>query len=99
MPGHWVGATPRNLPPNWPTITKHIHARDGHRCTAQRRDGTRCPAPSTDIDHIGSRDNHTPANLQALCAWHHARKTAQQGNTARRPVTTRRPPEQHPGLT
>jgi 5-methylcytosine-specific restriction endonuclease McrA len=61
-----------------------------------------CRQPATDVDHItpahlgGSNED---ANLQALCSWHHARKTSQEANAARPPRPPRaRLPELHPGV-
>ena len=90
------------LPNNWATIRRRILNRDGNRCTATRNDGTRCPAPATDVDHItpasqGGTDDDT--NLAALCKWHHDRKTGREANAARPRLAPRnRPAEQHPGM-
>jgi 5-methylcytosine-specific restriction endonuclease McrA len=61
-----------------------------------------CGRPEADqVDHIGDRDNHDPANLAAIhddpC---HRHKTAMQGvaTKARIREGRRRPPEPHPGL-
>lgn len=99
MPGGWIGSTRRErLPADWHTIVARILARDERRCRAVLSDGTRCTETATDVDHIVRGDDHRDANLQALCSWHHRRKTAAEGNAARRPLTNRRAPERHPGL-
>lgn len=93
------------LPPGWRTTRHRILHRDQHQCTATLPDGTRCPTPATDVDHItpahlGGTDHDT--NLASLCDWHHQRKTAAEANAIPRPgrfQSTRRPPEPHPGLT
>lgn len=99
----WTSSTRRaDLPGNWDTVRWRILARDGHRCTAVMRDGARCPATTgLEVDHIGDRRDHSEANLQTLCAWHHKRKTASESAAGRRrsPRERRaRPSEAHPGL-
>lgn len=99
----WSSSTRRaDLPSNWDAIRRRILARDSHQCTAMMRDGSRCPTTTgLEVDHIGDRRNHTDANLQTLCAWHHKRKTAGESAAARRrsPRERRaRPTEAHPGL-
>ncbi|MEU8152703.1 HNH endonuclease signature motif containing protein [Micromonospora sp. NPDC048986] len=43
-------------------------------------------------------DNHDVSNLQTLCTYCHARKTAGEAAQARRPRPSRtRKPESHPG--
>nr|WSZ97260.1 HNH endonuclease [Streptomyces sp. NBC_00857] len=90
------------LPADWATVRRpRVLARDGYRCVARMRGGSRCLATATDVDHIGDRRDHTDNNLQSLCRWHHKRKTAAESaaarRTKRRPLR-RRPAERHPGL-
>lgn len=96
----WHGSNRRaELPPNWRTeIRPAVLKRDGYRCR-WITDGERCPARATDVDHMRDRHDHSLANLQALCGWHHARKSAAEGGTAAAltPRGTRRPTEPHPG--
>ena len=68
MPGGWAGSRRRaELPPNWYTeIRPAILQRDGYQCRAVLADGRRCTERATDVDHIGNRHDHRPANLQAL---------------------------------
>jgi 5-methylcytosine-specific restriction endonuclease McrA len=96
----WEGSTRRQrLPADWPTIRATVLARDGYRCTHIHQ-GKPCGWRATDVDHIINNDDHSLTNLHALCSWHHARKTAHEGNTARWSAPRRtRPPEQHPGMT
>lgn len=91
------------LPADWDSTRRpRVLARDGHRCVARMRDGSRCPTTTgLEVDHIGDRLDHEDANLQTLCRWHHRAKT--QGESAaarrRRPRERRaRPAESHPGL-
>ncbi|MCZ0996303.1 HNH endonuclease signature motif containing protein [Streptomyces noursei] len=96
----WMGSDRRSrLPRNWPVLRLSVLKRDGFQCVAVLRDtGARCTAPATDVDHIVPGDDHDPANLQALCRWHHARKSSAEGAAARRRrVSRRRPAERHPG--
>jgi len=98
-PPAWQGSTRReSLPPNWQTLRRQILDRDGRRCTITMRDGTRCRDKATDVHHLGTRDDHRPEQLAAICSWHHKRITAQEANGARSRPTSRRPTEPHPGL-
>lgn len=97
----WSGSTRRQrLPRDWPRIRRRIIRRDKGRCTAVYSDGTRCVEPGTDVDHIVPGDDHTDANLQLLCGWHHKHKSATEGGTAaaRTRVRTERPRPTHPAL-
>lgn len=96
MAGGWAGSTRKSrLPRGWAGLRARILARDGHRCT-RLEDGQRCTQHATDVDHIDRGAGDYPANLASLCSWHHAQKTAAEGNAAR--TRTRRPAEPHPGL-
>ncbi|MFI9721515.1 HNH endonuclease signature motif containing protein [Streptomyces sp. NPDC052396] len=44
--------------------------------------GTLCGLLATDVDHIEPGDNHDAGNLQALCRFHHAKKSATEGANA-----------------
>lgn len=101
MPGGWSDSNRRaELPPNWASeIRPRILERDGYRCTAiLRNNGRRCPDKATDVDHVGDRHDHCDENLASLCEWHHDRKSSAEGNAARKRISSRRPPERHPGL-
>lgn len=100
MSGGWAGSDRRaRLPSDWRAIVARILARDGHKCRAILDAGTRCNAPANQVDHIVRGDDHSDGNLQALCAWHHGKKSAAEGVAGRRtPPTSRRPAERHPGL-
>lgn len=87
------------LPPDWSVRRVRVLRRDGYRCQAVDSTGVKCGAPANQCDHIERGDNHDEDNLQALCRWHHARKSSQEGVAARRPRPRRdRVPEAHPGL-
>ena len=86
----WEGSTRRQrLPPAWPTLRRSILKRDP-LCRLSFADI--CTTVSTEVDHIKAGDDHTPGNLQGVCAPCHKRKTA-----AERP-RQRRPTEAHPGM-
>jgi 5-methylcytosine-specific restriction protein A len=87
MPSGWVGSNRRSeLPPDWPIICLRILLRDHHRCQHVREDtGRKCGRRASSVDHItphsqGGTDDDS--NLQALCDWHHGRKTGIEGGTA-----------------
>lgn len=99
MPGGWEGSNRRaELPTDWDSAVRpRILARDGYQC-AWLDGGVRCTQRATDVDHIGDKNDHSDANLRAICRWHHGKRTAQQGNAARKRVSEKRRPEPHPGL-
>ncbi len=96
MAGGWSGST-RNerLPNNWKRLRARVLDRDGHRCTRLEH-GARCTQRATEVDHIDRDNGDSPGNLASLCTWHHAQKTAAEGNRAR--TRQRREAEPHPGL-
>ncbi|WP_308426582.1 HNH endonuclease [Streptomyces fuscichromogenes] len=91
------------LPRNWATLRRRVIRRDGSQCTARHSDGTRCPEPGTDVDHIvphslGGSDDMS--NLALLCPWHHRAKSGSEGGRAAAltRVSTHRPRQSHPAL-
>lgn len=87
------------LPSNWSTLRVRVLRRDGYACQARDSMGRQCGAPANQVDHITPGDNHELTNLQALCQWHHARKSSREGAAARGPrAKQRREPEPHPGF-
>lgn len=87
------------LPSNWQTLRVRVLRRDSYRCQARDSLGILCGAPANQVDHIVAGDDHSLDNLQALCRWHHDRKSSAEGHAARRPRPKRaRDPEAHPGL-
>ncbi|RKN09653.1 HNH endonuclease [Streptomyces radicis] len=97
----WATSNRRQrLPDDWPTRRAAALRRDGFRCVALLADGERCTEPATDVDHIVPGDDHALTNLQSLCSWHHARKSAREGqaaNRAKQRPSRRRPDKPHPG--
>lgn len=97
MPGNWEGSRRKDtLPPQWAAIRRQVIERDRGRCR-WIENSKRCPAPGTDVDHIGDRDNHELSNLRLLCAAHHARRSSRQGNEAQRARRARNV-ETHPAF-
>ena len=45
-------------------------------------DGEPCGDLATEVDHVRAGDDHNDYNLQALCGYHHRRKSAQEGKAA-----------------
>ena len=87
------------LPSDWPVRRVRVLRRDGYRCQARDSMGVKCNAPANQVDHIIPNDDDDYDNLQALCRWHHARKSSHEGVAARKPRSSRyRDPESHPGL-
>ena len=99
----WEGSNRRaELPPNWQKIRKRVLRRDGYQCRYVSQTGARCRDLATDVDHVGHKMNHELENLQALCSFHHSKKTGAQGSAAstaaRREIDARwRRAESHPG--
>lgn len=86
------------LPADWQRIRLRVLRRDRYRCRAKMSNGFECGEPANQVDHIIPGDDHDEANLQALCRWHHARKSSEEGAAARQPRASRtRRPERHPG--
>ncbi|MEV5319179.1 HNH endonuclease [Streptomyces sp. NPDC052687] len=97
----WEGSTRRSrLPKNWALIRRRVLRRDKGVCQARFSDGRLCGAVATDVDHIVPGDDHSMANLRALCGWCHARKSAQEGGQAAALTRVRmdRPKPPHPAL-
>lgn len=99
MPG-WRNSTRRQrLPKNWPAIRQRILDRDHHQCQWVRADtGHPCGLPANQVDHIipdSQGGSNADTNLQALCPWHHQRKSSSEGGRGNRQAG-RKP--KHPGL-
>lgn len=96
----WETSTRRQrLPKNWSAIRQRVFRRDRDLCQVTLEDtGTICGEPATEVDHIIPGDNHDLSNLQAICTWHHRRKSSAEGAAARTKFESRyRKPEAHPG--
>lgn len=103
MPG-WEGSDRRlRLPPDWDKIRKRILRRDGYRCRIRDTYSQRCSEPAVDVDHIINNDDHRESNLQAICDWHHKKKSGAEGLIAKAAAIRRAGKkfvrtEVHPGL-
>lgn len=59
---------------------------------------------ATEVDHMGSRDDHRPESLRSACSPCHLLRSSGQGGAAAgraaraRAAAKRRPEEGHPGL-
>lgn len=101
--GGWKGSDRRSrLPADWPRLKAAVRARSGGRCEViepSKKDGrpVRCWRKARDCDHIVRGDDHSLANLRDICAYHHGKKSAQEGVEARRTGSVARQPERHPG--
>lgn len=95
----WEGSDRASrLPHDWQARRIRVLRRDGYRCQARLLTGGLCLQPASEVDHIVPGDDHRPENLRAICRSCHGRKTAAEGNAARKRLPPkRRPPERHPG--
>ncbi|MGW1269675.1 HNH endonuclease [Streptomyces sp. NPDC002491] len=97
----WEGSTRRaRLPKDWARTRRRILRRDNHACQTRFSDGRQCELPANQVDHIEAGDDHSDANLQALCSWCHAHKSAHEGGAAAAltRVRTHKPKPTHPAL-
>lgn len=100
----WQGSDRRlRLPPDWDKIRRRILKRDDYRCKVRNTYNERCSEPATEVDHIVAGDDHSESNLQAICSWHHGRKSGAEGAQARAAAIRRSSKkftrnEAHPGL-
>lgn len=87
------------LPDDWAIRRVRVLRRDGYKCQARDSVGVKCGDPANQVDHVEPGDDHSYENLQALCRWHHARKSSAEGHAARKPRARQaREPERHPGM-
>lgn len=94
MPGGWQGSSRRaRLPDDWQRRRRRVLRRDAWTCY-------NCGGEASEVDHIVAGDDHDEANLAAICASCHRRKSAAEGVTARATMRARarRSPEPHPGV-
>lgn len=97
-----VSARKARLPSNWygpHGLREAVLHRDSGACQWAGTTGP-CGETATEVDHIRAGDDHSMGNLQALCSYHHRRKTASEAghSKARTKVSTKRTPEPHPGM-
>lgn len=103
MPG-WSNSDRRErLPADWPRRRHRILKRDNWQCQTVMDSGETCGDYATEVDHKQAGDDHEDYNLEAICTWHHARKSSSEGGEAqakerRRIARSYRRQEKHPGL-
>lgn len=84
-------------------VRRRVLDRDGHACQWVDESGW-CGADANQVDHVDRFGGDGLENLQALCEFHHVRKSASEGGSAaaeaRREIwgRLRKPPERHPGM-
>lgn len=104
MPWEHDSKRKRELPPDWAATRRRILKRDGGVCRQWLKDSDgnwfQCKAPANQVDHKKRGNDHSDANLQALCEEHHKRKTNRESREARAEIRNRlrRPVERHPGM-
>ena len=94
----WQTSTRRHrLPNNWRYIRQDV-LRDANYVCELRLEGV-CVGTASEVDHIQRGDDHSRANLQAVCWRCHAKKSAREGNARKRELRElrKRQPERHPG--
>lgn len=99
MPWAEDSARRAQLPSNWQTLRLRVLRRDRYACQHRDNRGVLdCEQRANQVDHKARGNDHSLANLEALCQAHHAAKSAQEGVEAReqRGYTARRP-SRHPG--
>ncbi|RNL66255.1 HNH endonuclease [Nocardioides marmoriginsengisoli] len=91
-PKPWAGSNRRaTLPPWWNSLAKRMLDRDpvcklrypGEWHT--NKGWVSCTIASTEVDHIGSNEDHSPKNLRGVCSNCHRRRTQEQANAGRVP--------------
>lgn len=89
------------MPKGWRRTRLRVLRRDGYACQWDMDTGGKCGEPANEVDHIvpvtlGGSEGL--ANLQALCAWHHTRKSRGEAAFVSHAKPPRvRPQEEHPG--
>lgn len=92
----WLNPRSRRVPSNWRAIRKRILWRD--QCMCQIVDDG-CLFRATEVDHIVNNDDHSDANLRAVCAPCHKNKTKREARVGIIKANQRgkRPIDPHPG--
>ena len=85
------------LPRNWRYLRQDV-LRDADYVCEVRLEGV-CVGTASEVDHIKRGDDHSRANLQAVCWRCHAKKSSAEGNARKRELRAlrKRPEERHPG--
>lgn len=91
----------KRLPDNWQSLRLIVLQRALYECQAEDVPGKKCGDLASDVDHIIAGDNHDLDNLQALCSWHHRRKSSYEGYLARmknKELREQAKRNEHPGM-
>jgi 5-methylcytosine-specific restriction endonuclease McrA len=85
------------LPRNWRYLRLDV-LRDADYICELRLEGV-CVGTASEVDHIQRGDDHSRANLRAVCWRCHAKKSSAEGNARKRELRAlrNRPAERHPG--
>lgn len=79
MPSDWITSKrAKELPGDWKSRRAAAIEKAGGKCQMPG-----CTARATEVDHKGDPQDHSPANLRALCSKHHAAKTSAEANAKR----------------
>lgn len=87
----------QQLPHNWAEIRLPVLRDAGYVCEL-RLEGV-CIGTANEVDHIVRGNDHSRANLRAVCWRCHAKKSSAEGNARMRELRAlrKRPQERHPG--
>jgi 5-methylcytosine-specific restriction protein A len=92
----WESSTRKHrLPRDWHRLRAIVLRDAGYQCEVVTN-GIRCTNVARDVDHIIPGDDHSRANLRAICEEHHKYKSSREGNAARAKKYGKRV-EDHPG--
>ena len=79
----WKGSKRKSeLPSNWPKIRAKVLRHANYKCEQRLDDGSKCNEHANQCDHIRRGNDHSMRNLQALCEYHHAKKSSAEGAAA-----------------
>lgn len=99
MPWAHDSARKAELPSDWQRIRLRVLRKARYLCKhTDDRGVIDCTSPANQVDHIVPGNDHSEANLRALCEAHHKAKSSREGVEARekRGYNARRP-SRHPG--
>lgn len=95
MPGWTTSNRKQQLPSNWQTLRVFVLERDKYQCqhldantvdidpVTGKQTGEICGRKANQVDHKVPGPDHTTENLQALCEYHHNKKSSSEGGKAK----------------